>query len=145
MSKIESWQDFFDGFYGVNPNAASLTVRITGSTFRYSSYSDTISEFNAAGKKFKLSKGTIKGSFKDSTCSYTGTKKYSDEKKVFDCFVVADKVELYPEDGQKGSYWYTLLASADSANILSLTDAATTQIKNIAIEEVQQEVKTNVD
>lgn len=55
-------------------------------------------------------------------------------------YVVSNMQNAYPADGAQMGYWYQILASADSANTLSLTDAATTTIKNIAIEEVQQEV-----
>lgn len=60
-------------------------------------------------------------------------------------FAVGNSPTLYPEDGLQSKYYYKLLASVGSTNTLSLTDTATTTIKNIAIEEVQREVTTNVD
>lgn len=60
-------------------------------------------------------------------------------------FVIGNNPEQYPTDGEKGGYWYELIGQITSTNALSLTDDVTNLVKDIAVQEIKQEVITNVD
>lgn len=52
-------------------------------------------------------------------------------------FIVSDNPAAYPSNGQKGEYYYKLLASVSSANVMSLT--------NDALDTVQQDYRNRVE
>lgn len=55
-------------------------------------------------------------------------------------FVIGNNANQYPNGGEKGGYWYELIGQITSANALSLSDSAYDLTRDIAVEEIRNEV-----
>lgn len=75
---------------------------------------------------------------------YTGTKNIQELITSPYCFVCSNKADQYPSNGEYNGYWYELIGTIESTNALSLSTLSADTMRDIAIEEVQQEV-INVD
>ena len=58
-------------------------------------------------------------------------------------FVIGDNADQYPNGGEKGGYWYELIGQITSTNALSLSDSAYDLTRDIAVEEIRNEVILN--
>ena len=81
----------------------------------------------------------------------SGTMYYQGEKKVSSLqlnplgFVIGNNADQYPSSGEKGGYWYELIGQITSTNALSLSDSAYDLTRDIAVEEIRNEVILNVN
>ena len=58
-------------------------------------------------------------------------------------FVIGNNADQYPNGGEKGGYWYELIGQITSTNTLSLSDSAYDLTRDIAVEEIRNEVILN--
>ena len=138
LTKIENWQDFFNGFKGKDSSGLN-SCSISGTTFQSGAYSSPIRAFDPVNKKFTLRAAIKTGTNAD--CSYTGTKNYSDEKKTLSTFAVDDDPSAYPNGAvHTDGYYYELLGSISSANVMSLSDNAVATVQQDYRNTIETEV-----
>lgn len=142
----------FSRVYGTNGYYYDFTVSTNGAGTLTVFYTSNISSgqqkinytWNPTSGRLVLPTEYVQ--YFDTTTATSNTKTLTspEVQGTLDAFVVAGTL-IYPDGDFRGEYFYELLASVDSANAYSLTDTAVATLKDIAIEEVQQEVITNVD
>lgn len=149
-----SYINFFNGFtktddsssYFYIPQAASY-LALYSSSYTYTT--NKILQFNARTSQNGYFVGDnywgAANSFYNGTYQYYGRKWLKHPELNPLCFVCANNLDLYPSYGEKSGYWYELIGSIESTQALSLSTLSADTMRDIAIEEVQQEVITNVD
>ena len=77
-----------------------------------------------------------------SNLAFTKSGTYVLKEKVLNPlgFIVGNNADQYPNSGEKGGYWYELIGQITSANALSLSDSAYDLTRDIAVEEIRNEV-----
>ena len=141
---VENFQEFLDGVKAVGDSSVYFINRSDGLSFvkddaYYGVFDLTV-----------VSENTI--TFETGGSALTDKQMAFEGKKIVQSvitnpigFVIGNNPEQYPTDGEKGGYWYELIGQITSTNALSLTDDVTNLVKDIAVEEIKQEVITNVD
>lgn len=156
---VKNPRSFFEGFEGQGVTYKAQIVESSYSTdlqvHLYTNsrdYYNNLTNFSAQSSTIVSCRGTnspegLSGRWPVGTVmTYNGQKTYTvPEQHNPIGFVIGNNASQYPSNGQKGDYWYELIGQVASTNALSLTDDATNLIKNIAVEEIKQEVILNVD
>lgn len=115
--------------------------------FSYTTYEYPTTGFDVSTATLTHSGGTFESTFRSTSFDfkYTGTKVIEGGTKDTPiCFVCSNKADQYPSNGEYNGYWYELIGTIESTNALSLSTLSADTMRDIAIEEVQQEV-INVD
>ena len=149
LSRVDNYVTFFEGFkytddyyfghYGSNTSVLSLFC-----TKGTASYYFNISAFDAVAKTFTLGE-RLNSNFQNLTLSFSfnGTKVISAQPGTPLGFVIGNNADQYPNGGEKGGYWYELIGQITSTNALSLSDSAYDLTRDIAVEEIRNEVILN--
>lgn len=75
------------------------------------------------------------------TMQFEGTKQINTPTPVD--FVVSNKQDMYPDKAVKNGYYYELIGQIASENVLSLSDSAYDLTRDVAVEEIRNEVIQN--
>lgn len=151
LQKIYAFLDGFEGTSYSNVFTFQYTSIYSRLDWVYN-HSSTLQNFAYSSNPFTANGNTLElysdNSFSGITSiqmSYTGTKIISDIITKPIGFVVGMSEDLFPISGEKPGYWYELIGSIESTQALSLSTLSADTMRDIAIEEVQQEVITNAD
>ena len=149
LSRVDNYVTFFEGFkftknyyfghYGSNTSVLSLfcTKGVVSDYYN-------IVAFDSTAKTFTLNSG-LNYTFQNLTFtfSFNGTKTISAQPGTPLGFVISNNADQYPSGGEKGGYWYQLIGQITSTNALSLSDSAYDLTRDIAVEEIRNEVILN--
>lgn len=149
LSRVDNYVTFFKGFkyidvyyfdyYGSNTSVLSLFCTSGGVSDYYN-----IVAFDPVAKTFTLN-SRLNYNFQNKTInfSFNGTKTIPAQPGTPLGFVIGNNADQYPNGGEKGGYWYELIGQITSENALSLSDSAYDVTRNIAVEEIRNEVILN--
>lgn len=146
LSRVDNYVTFFEGFkftdnyyfghYGSNTSVLSLFCTRSGVSEYYN-----IVAFDPTAKTFTLN-SRLNYNFQNITLSFSfnGTKIIPTQPGDPLGFIIGNNADQYPSNGEKSGYYYELIGQISSANVLSLSDSAYDLTRDVAVEEIRNEV-----
>ena len=137
-----NWKTFFDGF------KASDDIYLEYKSYNLyamvkNMYAQSIDSYGATDATHGYFERTSWSSRNNYTYTYPGTKIIQNGVFTPLTFVVGNNKGQYPSNGEKSGFWYELIGQITSTNALSLSDSAYDLTRDIAVEEVRNEVILN--
>lgn len=142
ISSVKDWKGFLDGFANTNGKGSKFNANGFYCHNDAKTLSFTVTNIDLAAQTVTISLNSIISTYQTTgTFKYTGTKTIPLSVNGIVAYAVNDELSAYPNRAvHTDGYYYELLASAASANVMTLSDGALDTVQQDYRDQIETEV-----